>query len=481
MSYVDIGDVGAVLFQRRGTAAVDQDVARTYKNACKVTGLDTFYKFIRSLDNQLVFKRMQVNGNRPTKYKFFFGHGKTVLKDERAAKIHWNAVKAALQKADADGLVPRAMGPYFVPFGLPAQLKDPRFRSKISNLSEVEDFFLRISAMSLLKTDKTLFERVLKQKGNQLTIVGVPEYPFGWVGSQLGFETGDWQKLAKAYYDALRELAKRTCTAAPEKPKPITDAGREFGKWFQREIINKNRTLISNALFWAPKDLKQGILSGDAFGFIWDAMSGAENTFVTVIERVRIRSGKNTRNLPQLGKPPLRVDMRASYGQPFLKTLAQALTLMGTEMFAMNDEFIRVFLGMERGQRGPLGTTGGVVEAPAAAPAAATTAAIGKIVLDILASIATITGTLAPIVGGIFLFLQKDAESKTAASEAEKAKYEAETTLFQQQQPQQSFQQQPQQSREEESETAEGGRSLLVPGLAVAGLAAYLLLNRGKK
>lgn len=476
MTYVDIGDVGAVLFQRRGMTAVSKDVARTYKNACRVTGLDTFYKFIRSLDNQLVFRRTQVNGNRPTKYKFFFGHGKTVLKDERAAKIHWNAVKAALQKADADGLVPRAMGPYFVPFGLPAQLKDPRFRSKISNLSEVEDFFLRISAMSLLKTDKTFFERVLKQKGNQLTIAGWPEYPFGWVGTQLGFETGDWQKLAKAYYDALIELAKRTCTYTPEKPEPITDTGRTFGRWFQREIINKNRTLISNALFWAPKDLKQGILSGDAFGFIWDAMSGAENIFVTVIERVRVRSGKNTRNLPQIGKPPLRVDMRASYGQPFLKTLAQTLTLMGTEMFAMNDEFIRVFLGMERGQRGPLGTTGGVVEAPAAAAAPAATAATAWTTGQIVTVITAVTGGLSAIVLGLIDASKEDAKAKTAASDAEKAasdaekaKYETETARFQQQ------------SREEESETAEGGRSLLVPGLAVAGLAAYLLLNRGKK
>jgi len=477
MSYVDLGAVLPSAVRSMSTTKTRSSVKDTKKASvvtCKTYGLDTFYRFIRSLDNQLVFQRAQVNGNRPTKYKFFFGHGKTVLKDERAAKVHMAAIRYALKTAEARKILPRPIGPYFIPFGLPEQLKDPAIRAKITNLQEVEDFFYRISAMSLLKTDKTFFENILKQRGNQLTIAGWPEYPFGWVGSQLGFETGDWQKLAKAYYDALIELAKRTCTYAPPKPKPITDVGREFGAWFQREIINKNRATIQTALALAPKDVRDGILSGNAFQFLWDSMSGFENLFVTVIERVRIRSGKNERSLMRIGQPPVIVDMRASYGQSFLKTLAQTLTLMGTEIFATNDELIRDLFGMERGQRGFLGepvtATVAAGTATAAVPAAQGTAAVTSAwtAAEITAVVLGVLGVLAKIVGDL---LAADVESKKAEAGAEKAKAEAEAARF-------SAQRQPSFTDVGSQESS----SLLLPGLAVAGLAAYLLFfKRGNK
>lgn len=479
MSYVSLG--AALPFPKTQFKAGAVSAAQV---PCSVKGLDTFYRHLDSLDNNLVFKRAQVNNNNPTKYKEFFGHSKTVLKDARAETTHWKAIKSALKKAEADNLVPRLMGPYFIPFGLPEQLQDPKFRSKIARIEQVENFFLRISAMSLLKTDKELFEKVLKQRGNQLNLVGGPEYPFGWVGSQLGFETGDWQKLAKAYYDGLTELAKRTCTYAPAQPKPITDAGREFGKWFQREVINKNKTFLSNFLWFLPKDVKDGLLSSDAFGFIWDSISGAESLLVTVIERVRVRSGKNVREIFQIGKPPVKVDMRASYGQPILKTLAQILTLLGTENFATNDEFIRAIFGLPRGRRGPLGYYGGLGAAEIAAGGGVGIGAF--FAANGMSIVSGVLGVLGPVVTGIFSTLQANIAADTAKAQMdtdlELAKLRLEETKLKEGTKLKTAEIEATRTPPApQAQLQSSSNQYLLPGIAVAALAGYLLFAKSKK
>jgi hypothetical protein len=281
-------------------------------------------------------------------------------------------------------------------------LTDPRFSGQIKNLNEVKAFFQRISALSLMLTDKDYLERMLARKaGIQKNIVGGVEYPFGWVPSQLGFETGDWQKIAGAYYEAVVELAMRTCTLAPTKPPPINDAARQFGRQFER-MVKDNQVAVNVTLSLLGMPLLIPVVNSPvALEIIWDALAGAENLLVTTIERVRVRSGKNKRTLTgPFGAPPkVTVDMKAAYGQPLNITLAQFITLFATEWFALHDELIRVMFGVGPGTKGPLGSythSRGFGEAATAA-----TAAAGTGILEGVGSLIVSTGTAASGVGAL--------------------------------------------------------------------------------
>lgn len=392
--------------------------------SCKVQGLDTFYLFIRDLDNKLEFQRQQVNGNKKTKYREFFGHEKTVLENQQKADILWNGVRDALGEAVRLKKLPRMVGPYFIPFSLPEQLTDPRFSGQIKNLNEVKAFFQRISALSLMLTDKDYLERMLARKaGIQKNIVGGVEYPFGWVPSQLGFETGDWQKIAGAYYEAVIELAMRTCTLAPTKPPPITDAAREFGRQFEK-MVKDNQVAVNVTLALLGMPLLIPIVNSPVvLEIIWDALAGAENLLVTTIERVRVRSGKTKRTIKGINlfgpAPEVTLDMRASYGQPLNKTFAQFIALFATEWFALHDELIRVMFGVGPGTKGPLGSYTHSRGFGEAATAAAATA--GVITLEGVTSVVTAVGGAVAAISALIGHFQTTEQAKIAASQSAQA------------------------------------------------------------
>jgi hypothetical protein len=483
----------------RGAVAPDGLVTSADQIRCTPYGLDrSFLDFLNKLDNKLVFQRLQVNWNKPTKYKDFFGHQKTVLKSGGAARKHWLAVKYALSKAVADKKVPIMMGPYFIPFGLPEQLKKATFRQKLAAagvLEDVEDFFYRISAMSLLKSHKGYFEKILKQRGNQLTIAGWPEYPFGWVGAQLGFETEDWPKLAKAYYDGLIELEKRTCTRKTVQPKPVPSNVGAFRDLLAK-TLRDNKPIVDVLVFWLPEDVKKDVYSGKLFPMVWETFSGLENLFVTAIERVRLRSGKNTRKLSNIFGESATVPMKAEYGQPLNITLAQWLTLFTTEWFALHDELLRILVGSPRGQRGPLGSLGEAATAAtgtvaAAAPVAA--AGAGYSGMGLAASIVGATGAIVPAVLGL---IGEQEKTKRAGIEGdlalEKARLDAEVRRAELLQQAAADERKAAAAAEDETSGPEGpgrGKTLAqtssgspMPLLLVAGaIGAFLILSKGKK